>query len=242
MTALSLYREGKLRDAISALGQEVRSNPLDAERRTFLFELLLFGGEYDRAEKHLDLLAGAGANAAAGSLLYRSALHAERTRQSMFRNGELPPAGESLSQAGVCDGKPFNELTDADPRIGANLEVFLAGSYTWIPMRYVARVEMQPPANLRDLIWINARLETTSGFPIQDIGEVLLPAMAPLSSTHPEEVIQLGRECAWEPDQRYGEIPFGAKTFLIDGEERPLLGLRTIEWNSPAKEPQDAAS
>jgi len=81
MTPLALYREGRLREAIKALGDELRSNPLDAKRRTFLFELLLFAGEYDRAEKQLDLLAGANADAAAGTLLYRSALHAERTRQ-----------------------------------------------------------------------------------------------------------------------------------------------------------------
>jgi len=91
MTPLALYREGRLREAIKALGEELRSNPLDAKRRTFLFELLLFAGEYDRAEKQLDLLAGASADAAAGTLLYRSALHAERIRQAMFANRETPP-------------------------------------------------------------------------------------------------------------------------------------------------------
>ena len=94
MTPLALYREGRLREAIKALGEELRSNPMDAKRRTFLFELLLFAGEYDRAEKQLDLLAGANADAAAGTLLYRSALYAERTRQAMFLNGETPAQRE----------------------------------------------------------------------------------------------------------------------------------------------------
>jgi type VI secretion system protein ImpE len=89
MTPLALYREGRLREAIKALGEELRSNPLDAKRRTFLFELLLFAGEYDRAEKQLDLLAGANADAAAGTLLYRSALHAERTRQACLPTMKL---------------------------------------------------------------------------------------------------------------------------------------------------------
>ena len=57
MTPLELYRAGELGQAIKALGDELRSNPLDARRRTFLFELLCFAGEYDRAEKHLDVLA-----------------------------------------------------------------------------------------------------------------------------------------------------------------------------------------
>ncbi len=240
MTPLALYREGRLREAITALGEELRSNPLDVKRRTFLFELLLFAGEYDRAEKHLDLLAEGSSSAAAGGLLYRSALHAERTRQAMFANHEYPCATAGETVSGLCNGVCFTEIMDADPRIGANLEVFLAGSYTWVPMRYLRRLELQAPVKLRDLVWSPARLETSKDFPIQDLGEVLVPVLAPQSFKHDEETIRLGRECAWEPDERYGEIPFGAKTFLVDGEEKPLLGLRCVEWPAATLESRDA--
>jgi len=231
MTPLGLYREGRLREAIQALGDELRSDPLDAKRRTFLFELLLFAGDFDRAEKQLDLLAGANPQSAAGTLLYRSALHAERTRQAMFMNHETPPLHEAETHAGLCNGEPFAELYDADPRIGANLEVFLAGSYTWIPMQYLRRLVIEAPANLRDLMWARARLETSEDFPMQEIGEVLLPALCPLSATHADATVQLGRETAWETDQRFGEIPFGAKTMVVDGVERPLLELRDLQWS-----------
>lgn len=240
MTPLALYREGRLREAITALGGELRSNPLDVKRRTFLFELLLFAGEYDRAEKQLDLLAESGPNSAAGGLLYRSALHAERTRQAMFEKREYPSTNDGETLSGTCNGAPFTELVDADPRIGSNLEVFLAGSYTWVPMRYLRRLELENPVNLRDLIWARARLETSSDFPLQDLGEVLLPVIAPLSFKHAEDPVRLGRECAWEPDEKNGELPFGAKTFLIDGEERPLLELRHLEWSAGPKESNDA--
>jgi type VI secretion system protein ImpE len=50
MTATDLYRAGRLNEAIQALGTALRSDPTDAQRRTFLFELLCFAGEYDRAE------------------------------------------------------------------------------------------------------------------------------------------------------------------------------------------------
>jgi type VI secretion system protein ImpE len=115
MTPLALYREGKLREAIKALGEELRSNPTDAKRRTFLFELLVFAGEFDRAEKQLDILAGANADAAAGTLLYRSALHAERTRQAMFANGETPVQKEEAVHDGTWNGNAFTEMSDADP-------------------------------------------------------------------------------------------------------------------------------
>ena len=242
MTPLALYREGKLREAIKALGEELKSNPLDAKRRTFLFELLVFAGEYDRAEKQLDLLAGANAGAAAGTLLYRSALHAERTRQAMFQNRETPPVTEEAVHGGVCNGKPFSEISDPDPRIGANLEVFLAGSYTWIPIHFLRKLEIEPPVNLRDLMWARARVETSSDFRLQELGEVLLPVVCPLSYRHAEESVHLGRESAWEPDDTHGEIPYGAKTILVDDAEVPLLEIRSVTWSAPEKESQDASA
>jgi type VI secretion system protein ImpE len=242
MTPLALYREGKLREAIKALGEELRSNPLDAKRRTFLFELLLFAGEYDRAEKQLDLLAGANAEAAAGTLLYRSALHAERTRQAMFANHETPPSRDDAVYEGTWNGKPFGEIVDSDPRIGANLEIFIAGSYTWIPIHYLRRVEIEPATNLRDLVWARARVETSSDFRLQELGEVLIPVLCPLSSRHAEESVQLGRESAWEADETFGEIPYGAKMMVIDGVDVPLLELRSVVWSAPEKEPQDASA
>jgi type VI secretion system protein ImpE len=242
VTPLALYREGKLREAIKALGDELRSNPLDVKRRTFLFELLVFAGEYDRAEKQLDVLAGANAGAAAGTLLYRSALHAERTRQAMFANHEAPPTKPGTVYPGVWNGTAFSEFRDSDPRIGANLEVFLAGSYTWIPIHYLRRLEIEPPANLRDLMWARARVETSADFRLQELGEVLLPVLCPLSSRHEDETVQLGRESAWEPDEAHGEVPYGAKILLIDEVEVPLLEIRSVTWTWPEKESQNASA
>jgi type VI secretion system protein ImpE len=240
MTPLELYREGRLREAITALGEELRSNPLDVKRRTFLFELLLFAGEYDRAEKQLGLLAEGSANAPVWGMFYRGALQCERKRQSMFATREFPTTASGPAVPGLCNGEPFTQLIDADPRIGANLEVFMAGSYSWIPMRYVRRFELDPPTRLRDLVWSRAQLQVSADFPIQNLGEVLVPVLAPRSFEHSDEVVRLGRECAWEADEHFGEVPFGIKTFLVDGQEKPLLDLRLIEWPGPAQESADA--
>ena len=242
MTALELYRNGKLNEAITVLGDELRSSPLDTKRRTFLFELLCFAGKFDRAEKQLDLLAGAGGQAAAGALLYRSALHAERTRQDLFAKREYPEAsGSAEPLPGTWNDQPFTELRDADPRIGANLEVFIAGSYTWIPMRYMEGLEIEPPTSLRDLIWARARVQTSSAFRLQDLGEVLLPVLSPFSFEQADEDVQLGRLTVWEKDGEHDtEVPFGQRMMWIDGEEVPLLELRSLVWRKPAEEADDA--
>jgi len=163
-------------------------------------------------------------------MLYRSAIHAERIRQAMFARGDTPAVADSAAVGGIWNGTPFEEMSDADPRIGPNLEVFIAGSYTWIPMIYLRGLEVEPPANLRDLIWARARVEASAEFRLQELGEVLLPVLSPLSWTYADAAVQLGRETAWEEDPVHGQIPYGAKMIAIDGVDVPLLELRSVEW------------
>ena len=129
MNAQELYRAGRLTDALKALSAEVRDNPTDARRRTFLFELLCFAGEYARADKQLEVLGQAGPNSEIGVMVYRSALFAERQRQDLFTRGEFPQSGDTPQAplAGVINGKPFKSFSDADPRIGPRLELFRTG-------------------------------------------------------------------------------------------------------------------
>ncbi len=231
MDALSLYRAGELRPAIDALGAELKKQPLDTRRRTFLFELLCFAGDYDRAAKQLDILSDASKEATAGALLYRSALHAERTRQEMFAKDELPLGSTHASSAGELNGAPFSELSDADPRIGAHLEAFIAGSYTWVPFAYIESLETEPPKRLRDLLWRPAVLRTTPDFRLQDLGEVLLPAIAPLSWQHPDDTVRLGRSTVWQENAKYGEIPLGQKLLRCGDEEQAFLELRSLSFH-----------
>src|ERR1700730_18401769 len=125
MKAGVLFQDGKLDQVMEALSAEVRDNPTDAQRRTFLFELLCFAGAYDRAEKHLDVLAQGNKDAQLGALLYQAALHAERTRTDLFLKREYPkPVAdtEPAALSGTLNGKPFESFLDADPRIGPRLE------------------------------------------------------------------------------------------------------------------------
>jgi type VI secretion system protein ImpE len=238
MTPQELYRAGELGQAIKALGEELRSNPLDAKRRTFLFELLCFSGEFDRAEKHLDVLQGQDPKASIGTMLYRSALHAERTRQEMFRTGQMPAADSASAptDGGEWNDQHFDRMADADPRIGDHIEVFIAGSYTWVPTQYIERLEIQAPETLRDLLWARARIECSPKFRLQELGEVLLPVISPLSYLSADDAVRLGRTTVWEDQEDGGEHPLGQKMLLVDGEEIPLLEFRSIVW-APAGEP-----
>jgi type VI secretion system protein ImpE len=242
MDALSLYRAGQLREAIDALGDELKKQPLDTKRRTFLFELLCFAGEYDRATKHLDILSDSSAEAAAGAMLYRSALHAERERQDMFARNALPIGSAHPSSPGELNGVEFTGLSDADPRIGANLETFIAGSYTWVPFAYIESIETEPPKRLRDLLWMPAILHATPDFRLQDLGEILLPMIAPLSWKSSDDDVRLGRATIWEEDPEHGEIPLGQKLLLRGEEEEPFLELRSLTFHHAGERAESATA
>jgi type VI secretion system protein ImpE len=235
MSARELFQAGKLNEAVQALGVEVRDNPTDVRRRTFLFELLCFQGEYDRAEKHLNVLADATPDARMGAVLYFSALHAERVRLDTFQKKDYPPiAGLANDRAGTLNGKPFESFEDADPRVGARLEVFAAGAYLWIPLAHVESIEMEPPKKLRDLLWIPALVRTGPAFKGTELGEVLLPVLAPFSSKRSDDNIRLGRATEWaETDGQV--LPFGQRVFDVDGEEVPILEIRKVEFVPAAK-------
>jgi type VI secretion system protein ImpE len=164
-----------------------------------------------------------------GALQYRAAISAERTRQERF--SKLAEAPEDLPPvSGVLNGRAFESIEDADPRIGARLEVLAGDSYMWIPLAHIASLTMQAPQRLRDLLWAPATIHTGPEFQGADLGEVLLPVLSPFSWKHADDNVRLGRMTVWETSAEgaFGH-PFGQKMLLVDGEEIPLLELRTLE-------------
>jgi type VI secretion system protein ImpE len=233
VNAEQLFKAGKLTEAISALNAQLRNNPADQRSRTFLFELLCFAGEYDRAEEQLTILEQeSGKESVQGASLYKSVIKAEKTRQEMFEKKTFPQLlldGAGTAISGKLNGKEFTMLSDTDPRIGERLEVFTAGSYICISFHDIASVHVARPKRLRDLLWIPARVVTIPAFRSRDLSEIMIPAMAPLSWRHPDEEVRLGRVSEWCEDETGEVAPYGLKCILVDGEEVPIVEARELE-------------
>ena len=244
MNAKELFQAGKLAEAIQSLTVEVRSNPTDPRRRSFLFELLCLSGQFERAAKHLDVLSQASPSAEIGALLYKSAIAAERQRQSLFSTGEQPAdATDATSGPGLLNGKPFNRIEDADPRIGCRLEAFVAGEYLLIPFRFIGSFQLSAPRSLRDLIWSSAIIKTSPEFSGRELGEVLVPVLYPLSWQHPKDAVKLGRATEWQESQPGMPVPVGQKMLIVDGEEVvPLLEVRDLQFPPVQDASSNAAS
>ena len=225
MTPKQLFQQGLLAEAIHMLGAELRDNPADVQRRTFLFELLCFTGEWDRAEKHLNVLAGSTKEAAAGAILYLSALHAARLREEKFADSSNIEESPAPGRAGTLNGRLFGSIEDIHPALGPRLEVFAAGSYVWIPFEHIASIRMEAPRRLRDALWAPAMVRTAPSFKEMELGEVLIPVLYPGSWSSANPDIRLGRVTEWIDD-----LPVGQKILRLDDEEVPLLEVRDLQF------------
>lgn len=230
MTAKQFLDENQVREAERSLNRLLRHSPGDLKQRTFLFELLCFSGQYDRAEKQLEVLANNSREAETGATFYRAMLHGERLRHETFRKQEFPRVPASQASAGTLNGRRFESIRDADPEVGARLEVYAAGAYLWIPFADIASVKIEPPRRLRDTLWAPAMVLVQPGFRGMDSGEVLLPVIYPFSWKSDDESVWLGRQTAWVTDDAGYEFPVGQKMFQVDGELVPLLEIRSLEF------------
>jgi type VI secretion system protein ImpE len=91
MSAKELLREGKLTQAIDAQVQAVKSAPGDTTARIFLFELLAAAGDWERASKHLDVVASQAPDMATGVSSYQATLRAEQARDALFATAQGAP-------------------------------------------------------------------------------------------------------------------------------------------------------
>ena len=118
MSASDLLKQARLGEAIDELSAALRQDPMDRQARTFLFELLCFTGDLDRANKHLEMVAHDSKETKTGGLLYHAALQAERTRQDLFEgnleNAPAPSAGEAVAAdvKGTFNGRAFDSKTN----------------------------------------------------------------------------------------------------------------------------------
>jgi type VI secretion system protein ImpE len=234
MPVQQLLHAGLLDEAVESLTAEVRDNPTDSKRRTFLFELLCFAGDYARAEKQLDVLSCGGPQFELGAVFYRGVLTAERTRQNLFEKRDYPKPAQTAQAivTGSANRRCFHSFRDVDPRIGANLEVFVAGSYMWIPFALLSSIHTTTPKRLRDLLWLPAKVCTSGSFQGRELGEVLLPVLSPFSWQSSDSMVKLGRATRWEQSDAEEWLPKGQKLFLADDQEWPILELRNVEFQT----------
>ncbi len=90
MNAQELFEAGRLAAAIEAQVQAVKGAPLDGGKRTFLFELLAFAGEFERADKQLAAIGAEASEKGWAASVYQNLLVAEEMRRKVFTGSKRP--------------------------------------------------------------------------------------------------------------------------------------------------------
>jgi type VI secretion system protein ImpE len=90
MDAKEFIKAGRLAEAREQLVKDVKSSPSDTGKRTLLFQVLSFYGEWDRAERHLDALAVQDSKMETGAQIYRNLIHGERERADVLKLRRRP--------------------------------------------------------------------------------------------------------------------------------------------------------
>ena len=135
------------------------------------------------------------------------------------RADELSPA-----VSGFLDGREFDELRDADDRLGSVLEAFIEGDFVWFPWEVLRRVKLGPVRYALDRLFRPAEVRLKDGTDFA----VHLPLVYPGSHDADDEFalgLETDRIC---PDD--GPIRcIGGKLLLAGNEEVPLADCRMIE-------------
>jgi type VI secretion system protein ImpE len=267
-SAKELLHQGELNAAINQLISEVKARPTDTSSRVFLFELLCFAGDLERAEKQLDVIATQSVQAEVGVMAYRNCLKAERERRSLWskgaqphflveppayidlhldainqvREGKFAEARALLDQAeeqrpalpGTCDDVEFYDWRDADDFVAPVLEAVVKDQYVWIPYEQIRSIQMGKPEQLRDLLYVPARIETTN----DTHGQFFLLATYAGSSEAPNDQVRLSRMTDWQAFSDELARGLGTRMLMVGDEDKVIHAMQSIEFNLPSSAPQ----
>jgi type VI secretion system protein ImpE len=255
MNASELFKAGKLSDALAAQVQEVKAHPSDHGRRLFLFELLAFSGDLDRARKQIDAIHYDEMERESARLAYRQLLDAEEARRRVFRDGITPqfltqPPEYLYKRLQAINCLRANQqaeasalLAEADeaapPLRGAlNGQAFdglrdcddLFGPVLEVMAHgdyYWLPLEQVETLHLNAPTFPRDLLWLPAKLSVREgqAGDVFLPVLYPGSHEHGDEQIKLGRATDWKQAESGPVRGAGARMFLVGDE-----GVNLLEW------------
>ncbi|MGI9034803.1 MAG: type VI secretion system accessory protein TagJ [Pyrinomonadaceae bacterium] len=132
---------------------------------------------------------------------------------------ERPAFAAKINGAQVEDFRDYNDATSCI------LEAIIKDSYFWIPFEQIVKIEFTAPKSLRDLFWIQAKLETLNGAN----GEALVPSLYANSHRSNNDQIRLGRMTDWHDAGADIFIGEGLKNFWAGGTDLPVLEVKEIK-------------
>jgi type VI secretion system protein ImpE len=141
-----------------------------------------------------------------------------------------PPTGATDLLKGENQARrevSFEWLADADSRLGPVLEAIVNGKYYWVPFQRLKQIDIEAPADLRDVVWMPVHFVWANGG--DNVG--LIPTRYPGSERNPDPLIRLARRTNWHelsPGLFTGQ---GQRMLATDSGEYSLMDIRQIKFD-----------
>lgn len=267
--AKELFDAGKLDQAIEELLREVKANPSEINKRTFLFELSCFAGDWTRAERQLDVIGHQSAQAELGVMIYRANIKAEQERVRVFNEGvqphflrEPPPyidlhiaAINQIRQGQLKEARATLDQAEEDrPAIAGNID----GKRFTDFRDYDDLVAPVLEVIVKDkYVWLPfeqiKRLEVSPPRVLRDllwanarieatdgtVGDVYIPSLYAGSSDSENDQVKLGRMTDWKQIDENLYRSTGLRVFAADGEEKSLFEASIVEFEPVGEQAAD---
>jgi type VI secretion system protein ImpE len=135
---------------------------------------------------------------------------------------ELAPATQ-----GSINDEPFDWIADADVRLGPVLEAIVNGRYYWIPFQQIQQIQIEQPADLRDVVWMPAHFVWSNGG--DAVG--LIPTRYPQSEMAEDSLLRLARKTEWTELSDATFIGLGQRLLSTNQNDYALMDIRDIKFN-----------
>ncbi|MBK1721530.1 type VI secretion system accessory protein TagJ [Thiocystis violacea] len=137
--------------------------------------------------------------------------------------------------SGMIDDQAFAWIADADPRLGPILEAVVEGRYYWIPFHRIRTIQIEAPADLRDVVWMPAYFTWANGG--ESVG--LIPTRYPGSESSADEQIRLSRKTEWLEPTPGTYLGLGQRMLTTDAGDFSLMDVRRIDLDTHAEGADD---
>jgi type VI secretion system protein ImpE len=151
---------------------------------------------------------------------------AARLRDDAFE--QAPAVSGSVVMDGSKEEQAFEWIADADPRLGPMLEAVVDGKYYWVPFHRMRTLDIEPPADLRDQVWMPAHFLWTNG------GESygFIPTRYPGSELADDVTLALAKRTEWRENGDWF-LGLGQRMLSTDAAEFALMDIRRIAFRAP---------
>jgi type VI secretion system protein ImpE len=257
--AKALLDSGDLTGATNATLAFVKAHPTNIPARIFLFELSIFGAEWDRAKRQLDVIGHQDASAMVGSLIYEQCIIAEKKRADFFASGlkpefvATPPdyiyglltANNRVREGKLAEARSvLDQVDEQRPAFACVVDGVETGDLRDASDLTSCVLEVI----IKDsYVWVPfeqiVKLEMAAPQSQRDCfwrqatletdngtnGEVFIPALYHDSWRADDDAIRLGQAADWRDLGEDVIVGEGGRVFAVGGEFRSLLKIDSIE-------------